>query len=83
MNKYRNDRESSSKDQQNDKAPKNEGERFRQVKEERDRQHGQKRPSEQTNADTEAHKRTRDDRNNEQKCERTPPPQPSFSQAPP
>ncbi|KAF3567904.1 hypothetical protein DY000_02013926 [Brassica cretica] len=52
----------------------NEGERFRQVKEERDRQHGQKRPSEQTNADTEAHKRTRDDRNNEQKREKTPPP---------
>ncbi|KAF2578182.1 hypothetical protein F2Q68_00003311 [Brassica cretica] len=50
------------------------GERFRQVKEERDRQHGQKCSNEQTNADTEAHKRARDDRNNEQKRERTPPP---------
>ena len=75
MNKYRNDRDSSSKDQQNDKVPKNEGERFRQIKKERDRQHGQKRPNEQNNADTEAHKRARDDRSNEKKRERTPPPQ--------
>ncbi|XP_013632467.1 PREDICTED: uncharacterized protein LOC106337912 [Brassica oleracea var. oleracea] len=74
LNKYCNDRDSSSKDQQNDKAPKNEGEHFRQVKEERDRQHGHKRSNEQTNADTEAHKRARDDQNNEQKYERTPPP---------
>lgn len=74
LTKYNRDRDSSLKDQQNVSAPKNEGERFRLVKEERDRQQGQKRPNEQPNADMEAQKRTCNDRDNEQKRERTPPP---------
>ncbi|KAF8100247.1 hypothetical protein N665_0228s0002 [Sinapis alba] len=72
LSQYRNDIDSSSKDQQNKTTPKNEGERFRKVQEERERK--QKLSSERENAETEKSKNARDDRNNEQRHERTPPP---------
>ncbi|KAF8088727.1 hypothetical protein N665_0532s0086 [Sinapis alba] len=72
LSQYRRDRDSSSKEQQNETTPKNKGERFRQVQEQPERK--QKRSDERDNADAEKSKRARDDRNNDQGRERTPPP---------